>query len=248
MAKVSRQARAIANKDHALKLALEARLIPALRRVFGRYMRDFRRQFKKTGVILNAVALRPSLSRVLNTAYKRTAAVFRQQFIEQQKQDDLLDQSQEAIDAFMAVTLPRQISFIINTTNDQITNKIRELITASVETGTVLDISQLADLAFQEYNKILSSRIDTIAMSETQNIAEETKLQMVIPRSDVTRKQWVAILDNRTRASHAKADGQVKLIDEPFIVMDQRLMRPRDTSLGATLDNIINCRCSAVYT
>jgi len=248
MATVSRQARALANRDNRLKLALEAKLKSALRRVFGRYMRDFRSQFRKTGVILNAVVLRPSLTRVLLAAYKRTVAAFRKEFIEQQKQDEDLRQADEGIDAYIATTLPRQISFIINTTNGQLIDKIRDIISASIETGRVLDISELADLAFQQYNKILVGRVDTIAMSETQDITEETKQQLVITQPNVTQKQWVGILDNRIRRNHFLADGQVRPIDKPFIVGNERLMRPGDTSLGAGPSNVINCRCSAIYT
>ncbi len=248
MAKVTRQERAQANRDHALKIALETVLIKQLRPIFSQFMRKFRNQFKESAIVINAHVLQPRLFKVLSAAYKRTALTFRQDFVEQQKQDPQLEQSQQSINAFITATLPRQISIIINTTNDQLTNKIREIIADAIQTGKTLDIDALADLAFEEYNRILSSRIDMIAMFETQNVAEETKRHLVIPRAtEIKTKKWVAVLDNRTRKSHAKADGQVQPITEPFIVMEQRLMRPSDTSMGATLDNVINCRCSSIY-
>lgn len=61
------------------------------------------------------------------------------------------------------------------------------------------------------------------------------------------RKKWNAIIDEVTRQNHADADGQVVDIDRPFRVGDSLLMYPKDTSLGATDDEVINCRCWATY-
>lgn len=55
-------------------------------------------------------------------------------------------------------------------------------------------------------------------------------------------RQWVAILDNRTRPTHAAADGQVVGLEEPFIVGGCALMFPGDPS-GPPRE-ILNCRCT----
>ena len=60
-------------------------------------------------------------------------------------------------------------------------------------------------------------------------------------------KMWHTIMDGRERAAHGLADGQMVEIDEPFVVGDELMMFPKDTSLGASLDNIINCRCTVEY-
>lgn len=60
------------------------------------------------------------------------------------------------------------------------------------------------------------------------------------------KKQWNAILDNRTRPAHAEADGQVVAVDEDFIVDGEPLMYPGDDS-RASIGNTINCRCTAMY-
>ena len=60
------------------------------------------------------------------------------------------------------------------------------------------------------------------------------------------KKEWNAILDNRTRESHRLADGQVVDIDEDFIVDGEPLMYPGDDS-RASIKNTINCRCTAMY-
>lgn len=60
-------------------------------------------------------------------------------------------------------------------------------------------------------------------------------------------KRWRTILDGRERDWHNEANGLLVSIEEPFEVGGELLMYPLDTSLGATADNIANCRCIAEY-
>jgi len=60
-------------------------------------------------------------------------------------------------------------------------------------------------------------------------------------------KEWSAIGDSLTRETHLDADGQQRQVDEPFNVGGYRLQYPGDASLGAGLETIIDCRCSAVF-
>ena len=53
--------------------------------------------------------------------------------------------------------------------------------------------------------------------------------------------------DEKTRETHALADGQKVDIDTPFIVGNSLMMFPTDTSLGAPPEEIINCRCIMRY-
>lgn len=55
-------------------------------------------------------------------------------------------------------------------------------------------------------------------------------------------KMWAAVLDTRTRETHAEADGQVVPFDEPFTVGGEQLMHPLDA--GASPENVVNCRCT----
>lgn len=54
-------------------------------------------------------------------------------------------------------------------------------------------------------------------------------------------KVWQAIEDNRTRPSHADADGQAQNLEDPFDVGDSQLLFPLDSSLGADIGEIIYC-------
>ena len=51
----------------------------------------------------------------------------------------------------------------------------------------------------------------------------------------------------RVRADHADVDGQVVDISRPFRVGKYMMMYPKDDSLGAGLEEIVNCRCSVEY-
>jgi predicted ABC-type ATPase len=64
-------------------------------------------------------------------------------------------------------------------------------------------------------------------------------------------KQWLSRRDDRVRDTHEKADRQVRLLDEPFRLggfdghARSLLMFPGDPT--APLDEIINCRCTMLF-
>lgn len=62
-----------------------------------------------------------------------------------------------------------------------------------------------------------------------------------------TVKTWRTERDKRVRETHREAEGQTVSIIEPFTVGGCELMFPRDDSLGASDEELSNCRCHAVY-
>lgn len=62
-----------------------------------------------------------------------------------------------------------------------------------------------------------------------------------------TKKKWIDVGDKRERKTHLEVGGTILPIDEPFPVGDSLLQFPKDTSLGASADEIVNCRCSIQY-
>lgn len=91
-----------------------------------------------------------------------------------------------------------------------------------------------------------TDRARLIAENEANSIFNDAQFQDAI-LTGKTRKGWKAILDSRTRQTHIDANGQEIPIDLPFEVGDSLLMFPRDQSLGASPDEIVNCRCTAYY-
>lgn len=66
-------------------------------------------------------------------------------------------------------------------------------------------------------------------------------------QSGKTKKKWVDVRDKRERETHRKVGGTVKPIGEPFIVGSSLMQFAKDTSLGASSSEIINCRCKTIY-
>ena len=65
--------------------------------------------------------------------------------------------------------------------------------------------------------------------------------------SGYTQKKWCTIVDKVTRNSHIEANGQIAPIDEYFIIGGSLMRFPKDDTLGAGPDEIINCRCTVEY-
>lgn len=112
-------------------------------------------------------------------------------------------------------------------------------------------LKNVSESGIELFNSKLDSRKEVISLTETQNIAETSKdiaVKTYLNESGTEGfKQWFSILDDRTRPWHVEAYGQIQRIDSPYLVGGQELMYPGDTTLGATPDNIINCRCSSHY-
>lgn len=66
-------------------------------------------------------------------------------------------------------------------------------------------------------------------------------------KSGKTKKKWIDVGDKRERKTHLEVGGTTLPIDEPFSVGDSLLQFPKDVSLGASADEVVNCRCSIQY-
>lgn len=171
-------------------------------------------------------------------------------------------------DEFIGPTSAEHSLFITRTNNKEITKSFLDSVLALSSvlelSGTELNLNNsnqrrfVADNSASIFRERANARIDTIALTETQQPAERSKMDtalafdFVTPEEEVSeqlasKKEWNAILDNRVRAAHALADGQIQDISAPFIVNGEKLNIPGDTSMGASASNTINCRCSARY-
>lgn len=61
------------------------------------------------------------------------------------------------------------------------------------------------------------------------------------------RKQWVDVRDRKERKTHREVGGMVIPIEDAFIVGNSLMLFPKDTSLGAEMKEIANCRCTVKY-
>lgn len=84
-------------------------------------------------------------------------------------------------------------------------------------------------------------RAELIARNETMRAYNAGSTE-IYRDNGVEEREWLATLDNRTRDSHAEANGQIVGVDEPFIVDGIEMDYPGDPS--APPDLIMDCRCS----
>lgn len=85
-----------------------------------------------------------------------------------------------------------------------------------------------------------------IAENESQTVRNTSEI-VEAEWDGATYKVWRSMEDKRVRRTHAEADGQIKPIGEPFEVGGSLMMYPKDESLGADPEEIVNCRCTALY-
>lgn len=204
-----------------------------------------------SGVVIPFAQFNKDVEAILRKNYRVTARDFK--FSARDRFD--IDRDVDAqkidigIDQFINRNAPLSSSEIINTTENVARVAEREVRLAAEEEGRSLSDTEKATLIGIVFLRRNKNRVQTISQTEIQNIAESTKQiesdALIISGNLKAKKVWDAILDSKTRAAHARADGQVRDVDQPFDVDGEKLMFPRDASLGASLGNLINCRCSA---
>lgn len=127
---------------------------------------------------------------------------------------------------------------------------------AALETGKALPIGTVDRLVDRYKDIALQYRGETIGRTETLGSLARSEYESVIqalarsglPREAAT-KAWDSAGDKRVRPDHVDLDGQVRRLDEPFVVPDTgvRMMHPGDMSLGAGGKDVIACRCRVRY-
>ncbi len=136
-------------------------------------------------------------------------------------------------------------------------NQSREILSENDES---LDNRNVAITAAPILKRKFKGRVNSIAMTETQKAAESTKLfeaEVLTGNEPVvsgpvffvtqSKKVWVDVGDKKVRKPHKAFNVAIVFINEPFIVGGQMLMYPGDSSMGASVSNTANCRCSSQY-
>lgn len=66
-------------------------------------------------------------------------------------------------------------------------------------------------------------------------------------RLQKSEKEWQTLGDSDVRDTHQDVNGQIRDLEAPFNLPGGDMQYPGDGSLGASLSEIIKCRCSTVY-
>ncbi|RLC69277.1 MAG: hypothetical protein DRH97_00260 [Chloroflexi bacterium] len=150
---------------------------------------------------------------------------------------------------------PKQATFILNTTSDIINKRVNATIIAGLEAEEGLlsnqDIAKRTRKPLIDENRNRSAQIGEHEVGTAAGDAQlseggafENELSAT-PLAAVLflEKIWHNVGDGKVRPAHVIAAGQRRRLKQPFMVMGQLLMKPRDYSLGATAANVAGCRC-----
>lgn len=257
--KVTKQTTAA--QDLRQKLELERYLLREIDKYHTEILRDFTRLATTAGAAPDAAARNAALTAILMAHYQRVAGLFSGQLSRRLPAPKRLTETEKlaiaaALQQYFEKRAPEQAALINATTNtDQ-----REVLQNARQEQPALPVPELGLIASAALSRRLAGRRQGIAITETQAPAEATKATEAetlggLPPSVLggSRRQtemiktWDAVLDSSTRGAHVEADGQEQPMNQPFYVGGQELMFPGDTSRGASVWNIVNCRCGVTY-
>lgn len=250
-----------AAEDLRKKLIFERDLREKLSFYDARLVRMLARQYASNGNVLQVAQFDDELAGILSTHYKAVSDEFTDN-LSIRKTDEENQTINDAMAIFLAALAVRQTQIINETTQQNANLAIAEAQEDELvlgQTGTESNRT-IAVVGAAIFARKLAGRRDGIAITETQFVSEASKateaevLSGLPPsvsggsqQSRLVTKEWVTVGDNRVRDDHLEADGQTVPVNEPFRVGGELLRWPSDTGLGASLDNVINCRCDAVY-
>lgn len=249
-------------EELAFKLSLERPIAVKFRQLFRQMSKDFRAVYSATGQPLDANEYKADILGILRPMYRRAAEGAGSTTRDNIKSVWDYEVKQAEVDNDVrkfAQSAPEERAEVITETNNkQIEAAILAAITAAALRGEDPSNELIGRDASREFLQDAIPRGDMIAMTEVQNAVEGSKFTELasllavgatvatgLPLSRVVEREWVAVLDDSTRSTHAAADGQRRGL-QPFNVGSSRMRHPGDTSLGAEVKEIINCRCSAV--
>ena len=124
-------------------------------------------------------------------------------------------------------------------------SRLRRALATGVEAGDT--IPALATRITDLFSFMSKERATVIARTETLTAYSMGAHGAAVESGVRMDKVWRANRDGRVRPAHKRADGQRRGLDAPYDVDGERLMFPSDTSLGASAENTIQCRCVSLY-
>lgn len=132
---------------------------------------------------------------------------------------------------------------------DEVQDLIQREINTAVSQGDAPDaIARRVDLLLSATgSQRWQNRAQVIATTEVHRMANAARqaaamqVQRIEGDPHLTKK-WLAHRDERTRADHRDADGQVVPLNEAFTVGDGPMLYPGDPAAPA--EQVVNCRCS----
>ena len=227
---------------------LDARFAPIFAREIARASREMLGVYEATGEVGTARGHYEGLEREFQRMAETAALVFGGRILQQGKDAGLILERKEdfaqmmtrlALQYVAQEAVRRKITSISDTTRARIVS----LVDQGYRNGA--GVAEIARGIRDRIPGMSQLRGALIARTETHGAANygadvaarETGLNI--------RKEWVSAADERTRESHAAADGQTVGMDDAFDIGGVSMMFPGDPS--APVEEIANCRCAVAH-
>lgn len=252
-----------AAQDLSVTLRLEAKFRPELRKYNNQVVRAFRAEYIKSGNVINLALFDDQLEQLLANHYDRVSGVFNDRISPELPLDVATTEGErEVITAALLIWIAsrakEQAEIINGTTQEEAGLSIEQALDDEI-VRTSPDRITAAAVAAVFLNRKLRARETATVMTETGTVVEAakaTEAEVLLglpptigggsPRRSKVAKEWWSVGDSVVRPAHLSADGQTVPVGEPFTVGGEKLMQPKDMSLGASIDNVANCRCSSI--
>ena len=121
--------------------------------------------------------------------------------------------------------------------------KIENAITQGIIQGESVD--QIADRLAKTLCSTNMSKMRMFArtaMTAAQNAGRQKQMEDAEARGIKIQKRWIATLDDRTRDTHQRLDGQTVPVKDSFHVGAETIRYPGDPTAAPAL--VYNCRCT----
>lgn len=123
--------------------------------------------------------------------------------------------------------------------------QISASVTSSILQGkSIPRIAKDLQTRMPEMNKSSAIRTARTAVTGAQNAGRMDSYVAAEKMGIKLKREWVAVIDKRTRHAHAMLDGQKAEMGKPFKVDGEEIMFPGDTSAPGYL--VYNCRCTLI--
>jgi len=223
---------------------LEVQFRARIRAELARAMGEMVLSFEHTGEVPPARDHHANVEALFRAMATEAATVFGARIIQQGKGEGQSLETKDFAETMARLALQyvageairRRIMSIADTTRNQIVRAVAQGYTDGLGQAGVAGYIRDLIPSFTQARAALIARTETHGAANygANEAARETGLRL--------RREWISSDDERTRESHALANGQIVGQDEPFAVGDASLMYPGDPSGPAS--ETINCRCA----
>lgn len=233
---------------------LETKYAPVIKKVLDKQIRSFLSYADNMGLqgaaslleqLIRVDDLLPVMSRLYKVEGKKAAkreqnrlnAQYGKEYDETFRQEKALDFLTDWLDElanFFNITGFTQVVRITETTRDYLRQQAERGVREQLTIPQLRDLLITEDINKSRANVIARTEVITVLNNAAQTAAKASRIQYI--------KQWVSILDKRTRHTHTNMDGEQQALEAPY---SNGGMFPGDPSLPAK--ERIRCRCSEIY-